>query len=124
VKVVQLRKLARKMLHWGRASEDEQPIRLGPASARLFWQRKWKWPEPTADQKVAGGLLGGPMLSIGVPLRALGRWFAIETRFSSFRYAYADLQSHRIALHELAAPHGQQQSVEGGLYLCLPFGIF
>jgi len=124
-KLLHLRRLARTMLHWGRASEDEEPIRLGPACARLFWQRKWRWPEHTAQQKLAGGLQGGPMLSIGVPLRALGRSFSIETRFSSYRYAMADLQSERTMLHELPDPHDQHQSVEGGLYLTLPLsGLF
>jgi hypothetical protein len=124
-KIVHLRKLARKFLHLGHASEDEEPILLGPLSTRLFWQKKWKWPEPAADQKTPGGLLGGPMLSIGLPLRALGRLFSIETRLCSFRYAYADLQSKRMVMEELADPHDQHQSLEGGLYLNLPLsGMF
>jgi hypothetical protein len=120
VKVVHLRKLARKILNWGHASEDEEPIRVGPIATRLFWHKKWKWPEPAAHQKVAGGLLGGPMLSIGLPIRALGRLFSIETRLCSFRYAYADLQSKRMLMEELADPHDEHQSLEGGLYLTLP----
>jgi hypothetical protein len=120
MKVVHLRKLARKVLQWGSASQDEDPIQLGPASARLFWQTKWKWPEPTAYQKLAGGLLGGPILSIGVPLRAFGARFSLDLRLCSFRYVYADLSSERIVLAELADPHGQHQSFEGGLSLTLP----
>jgi hypothetical protein len=118
MKVVHLRKLARKVLHFGNPSEDEDPIRLGPASARLFWQKKWKWYEPTPQPKFAGGLLGGPILSIGMPL--LGGLFSFELRLCSFRYTYADLRSERMLLDELADPHGQHQSLEGGLYLTLP----
>jgi len=120
MKIVHLRRLARTVLHLGKASEDEDPIHLGPASARLLWQKKWKWYEPTPQPKFAGGLMGGPILSIGVPLRALGGLFSLELRLCSFRYAYADLRSERMLLDELADPHGEHQSFEGGLYLTLP----
>jgi len=120
MKVVHLRKLARMVLKFGKASEDEDPIRLGPASARLFWQKKWKWHEPTPHQKIAGGLLGGPILSIGVPLRTLGGLFSVELRLCSFRYTYADLRPERMVLEELADPHGEHQSLEAGLHLTLP----
>jgi hypothetical protein len=120
IKVVHLRKLARTLLHFGNASEDEDPIRLGPASARLFWQKKWKWYEPTPKPKFAGGLMGGPIVSIGVPLRALGGFFSIELRLCSFRYSSADLHSERMLLDELADPHREDQSLEAGLYLTLP----
>ena len=124
-KIVHLRKLARKILHLGHVSEDEEPIVLGPLTTRLFWQKKWKWPGPAADQKTPGGLLGGPMLSIGLPLRALGRLFSIETRFCSFRYTDADLQSKRMVMEEIADPRDQRQSLEGALYLNVPLsGLF
>ncbi|HKO93943.1 MAG TPA: hypothetical protein VJU61_22470 [Polyangiaceae bacterium] len=120
LKTVHLRKLARKVLHWGKASEDEEPIRLGFASARLLWQKKWKWYEPTPQPKFAGGMLGGPVLSIGVPLRTLSGLLSIEVRLCSFRYVYADLRSERMLLEELADPHEEHQSLEAGLHLTLP----
>ena len=128
-KLVPVRKLARKLLHLsapaargsgGRIDEDERPIQLGPAGARLFWQKKWKWPVPAAEQSIACGLLGGPMLSLGLPLRALGQLFSLETRLSSFRYADADLQSKRTVIDELSSPQQQRQSLEGGVYFTMP----
>jgi hypothetical protein len=119
-KLVPVRKLARKLLHLGSIEEDERPIQLGPAAARLFWQKKWKWPVPAADQNIACGLLGGPMLSVGLPLRALGQLFSIETRLSSFRYADADLQSKRTVIDELSSPQQLHQSLEGGIYFTMP----
>lgn len=119
-KMVPVRKIARKLLHLGRIDEDERPIQLGPATARLFWRKKWKWHVPAADQNMACGLLGGPMLSLGLPLRALGQLFSLETRLSSFRYADADLQSKRTVLDELSSPQQQHQSFEGGVYFTLP----
>ena len=128
-KLVPVRKLARKLLHLsapaargsgGRIDEDERPIQLGPAGARLFWQKKWKWPVPAAEQSIACGLLGGPMLSVGLPLRALGQLFSLETRLSSFRYADADLQSKRTVIDELSNPQQQRQSLEGGVYFTMP----
>jgi hypothetical protein len=119
VKVVQLRKFARKLLHWGNVGEDESAIRLGPACAQLFWQKRWKWPELGHEQKIAGGLLGGPSLSIGLPWRALGRLFSIETRFSSYRYLSTDLQSERVVLNELVDPQNRGQSLEAGFYFTM-----
>ena len=119
-KLVPVRKLARKLLHLGRLEEDERPIQLGPAAARLFWRKKWKWPVPAAEQSIACGMLGGPMLSVGVPLRALGQLFSLETRLSSFRYADADLQSKRTVIDELSNPQQQHQSLEGGVYFTVP----
>lgn len=119
-KLVPVRKIARKLLHLGRLDEDERPIQLGPAGARLFWQKKWKWPVPAAEQSIACGLLGGPMLSVGLPLRALGQLFSLETRLSSFRYADADLQSKRTVIDELSNPQQQRQSLEGGVYFTMP----
>jgi hypothetical protein len=116
-KVIHVRKLANTLFHFGARSEDESPIQLGPATARLLWQKKWKWPEASRDQKIPGGLLGGPMLSIDLPLGPLGSVFSLETRFCSFRYAYADLQTRRVMLEELADPQDQRQSLEGRLYL-------
>lgn len=124
MKIVHLRKLARMVLHSGKASQDEDPIRLGFASARLLWQKKWKWYEPAPQPKFAGGLMGGPVLSIGVPLRALGGSFSFELRLCSFRYAYADLRSERMMLEELADPHDEHQSLEAGLHLTLPLPKF
>ena len=119
-KMVPVRKIARKLLHLGSIAQDERPIELGPAAARLFWQKKWKWPVPAAEQSIACGLLGGPMVSVGLPLRALGQYFSIETRLSSFRYADADLQSKRTVIDELSNPHQQRQSLEAGLYFTMP----
>jgi hypothetical protein len=124
-KLVPVRKIARKLLHLGSLEEDERPIQLGPAAARLFWQKKWRWPVAAADQNIACGLLGGPMLSVGLPLRALGQLFSLETRLSSFRYADADLQSKRTVLDELSNPQQQHQSLEGGVYFTMPlFDLF
>jgi hypothetical protein len=119
-KVVPVRKLARKLLHLGQLAQDETPIQLGPAAARLFWRKKWKWPVPAAEQSIACGMLGGPMLSLGLPLRALGQLVSLETRLSSFRYADADLQSRRTVIDELSNPQQQRQSFEGGVYFTLP----
>jgi hypothetical protein len=125
-KLVPVRRIARKLLRLsvrgsgGRIDEDERPFQLGPAGARLFWQKKWKWPVPAAEQSIACGLLGGPMLSVGLPLRALGQLFSLETRLSSFRYADADLQSKRTVIDELSNPQQQRQSFEGGVYITLP----
>jgi hypothetical protein len=116
-KVIHVRKIANTLFHFGARSEDENPIQLGPATARLLWQKKWKWPEASREQKIPGGLLGGPMLSIDLPLGPLGSLFSLETRFCSFRYAYADLQTRRVMLEELADPRDQHQSFEGRLYL-------
>jgi hypothetical protein len=122
--VIHVRKIARKVLHFGTNSEDENPIWLGPARARLLWQKKWKWPEPTRELKVPGGLLGGPVLSIDLPFRSLGQLFSLETRLCSFRYAHADQQTRRTVLEELADPQDQSQSVEGRVYLNMSFSLF
>jgi hypothetical protein len=122
--VIHVRKIARTVLHWGADSEDESPIWLGPARARLLWQKKWKWPEPTRELKVPGGLMGGPMLSIDLPFRSLGHLFSLETRLSSLRYTHADQQTRRTVLEELADPQDKSQSVEGRLYLNISFSLF
>jgi hypothetical protein len=126
LKVIQVGKLARKLLHWRDSAENDATFSLGPACAQLFWQKKWKWPESVLrGQKLPGGSLGGPMLSIGLPWKALGRLFSIETRLSSYRYVAADLDSQRILLDELGDPHDQYQSVEGGLYVTMSLaGLF
>jgi hypothetical protein len=123
-KVIHLRKVARKVLSLGHQSEDEQPIRLGPARARLLWQKNWKWPEFSREQKMPGGLLGGPVLSIDLPLKRIARALSVETRFCSSRYAYPSQKTQRIVLEELADPQTERQSVEGGLYLNFSFGAF
>jgi hypothetical protein len=123
-KVIHLRKVARKVLSLGKQSEDEQPIRLGPARARLLWKDNWKWPESARDQKMPGGLLGGPVLSIDLPLKPVARAVSVETRFCSSRYAYPNQKTHRIVLEELADPQKERQSVEAGVYLNFSFGQF
>ena len=115
--VIPLRKIARKILSMGKQSEDNVPIRLGPARANLLWQKKWKWHESTRDRKLPAGFLGGPVLSLDLPLAPLGRLFSLETRVASFRYAHAKHGAHRLVLEELADPQGERQSVEAGLYL-------
>jgi hypothetical protein len=125
LKIVRVRQLARKLLHWGGGAEHESSISLGPACAQLFWQKKWKWPEAGREQRLPGGSLGGPMLSIALPLKALGRLFSIETRLSSYHYVSVDLDSRRTLLDELGDPHDQSQSVEGGLYFTMSLaGLF
>jgi hypothetical protein len=125
LKIIQVRKFARRVLHWGTGSEEGGPISLGPACAQLFWQKKWKWPEPGREGRIPAGSLGGPMLSIGLPLKALGRLFSIETRLSSYRYVSVDLDSQRTLLEELSDPHDQNQSIEGGLYFTMSLaGLF
>ena len=123
-KVIHLRKVARKVLRLGKPGEDEQPIRLGPARARLLWQKNWKWPEFARDQKMPGGLLGGPVLSIDLPLKRIARALSVETRVCSSRYAYPNQKTRRIVLEELADPQNERQSVEAGLYLNFSFGSF
>lgn len=115
--VIPLRKIARKVLSLGKQSEDNVPIQLGPARASLLWQKKWKWHESTRDRKLPAGFLGGPVLSLDLPLAPLGRLFSLETRIASFRYADPKHQAHRVVLDELADPQGQRQSVEAGLYI-------
>jgi hypothetical protein len=115
--VIPLRKIARKVLSMGKQSEDNVPIRIGPASANLLWQKKWKWHESTRDRKLPAGFLGGPVLSFDLPLAPLGRLFSLETRIASFRYAHARHSTQRLVLEELADPQGERQSVEAGLYL-------
>lgn len=117
VKVIPLRKIARKILSLGKQSEDNVPIWLGPARANLLWQKTWKWHESTRDRKLPAGILGGPMLSFDLPLAPLGRLFSIETRIASFRYAHARHKTQRLVLDELADPQGERQSFEAGLYL-------
>jgi hypothetical protein len=118
---INLRKLARKVLQWGDANDDNQPIWFGPARARLFWQKTWKWPESSRDHKLPGGLLGGPVLSIDMPFTQRLDALSVETRLSTARYAYPDWGSGRIVLAELADPQHQRQSLEAGLYLNIPF---
>jgi hypothetical protein len=115
--VIPVRKIARKILSMGKQSEDNVPIRLGPARANLLWQKKWKWHESTRDRKLPAGFLGGPVLSLDLPLAPLGRLFSLETRIASFRYAHAKHKTQRLVLEELADPQGERQSVEAGLYL-------
>lgn len=115
--VIPLRKIARKILSLGKQSEDNVPIWLGPARANLLWQKQWKWHESTRDRKLPAGILGGPVLSLDLPLTPLGRLFSLETRIASFRYAHAKHQAHRLVLDELADPQGERQSVEAGLYI-------
>lgn len=124
MQIIHVRKLARKVLHLGALDEDESPLWLGPARARLFWQEKWKWPDWSRDQKAAGGLLGGLALSIDMPFGNIDRSFSLETRVCSFRYARANLQTRRDLLAELADPQEVRQSFEGGLYLHFPIGLF
>jgi hypothetical protein len=121
VSTVNLRKLVRKLLHWGEASADNRPIWLGPVRARLLWQKTWKWPESSRDHKLPGGLLGGPALSIDVPLGPIGDLLSVETRVCSSRYAYPDRSTARVILDELADPQNQRQSLEAGLYLNVEF---
>jgi hypothetical protein len=115
--VIPVRKIARKLLSMGKQSEDNVPIWLGPARANLLWQKKWKWHESTRDRKLPAGFLGGPVLSLDLPLSPLGRLFSLETRIASFRYAHAKHNTHRLVLDELADPQEQRQSVEAGLYI-------
>lgn len=117
VNVIPIRKIARKLLSMGKQSEDNVPIQLGPARANLLWQKKWKWHESTRDRKLPAGILGGPMLSLDLPLAPLGHLFSLETRIASFRYAHAKHTTHRLVLDELADPREQRQSVEAGLYI-------
>jgi hypothetical protein len=121
---IHLRKLARMVLNYGKASADNHPIALGPARARLLWQKKWKWPEAGRDQKLAGGLIGGPVLSVDVPFGPLDRLFSLETRLCTSRYEYPDLSGGRMLLDELGNPGDQRQSLEAGLYLNLAFDGF
>ncbi len=121
VSTVNLRKLVRKLLHFGEASADNQPIWLGPARARLLWQKTWRWPESAREHKLPGGLLGGPVLSIDVPFGIRRELLSLETRFCSSRYAYPDRGTARVLLDELADPQSQRQSLEAGLYLNLAF---
>jgi hypothetical protein len=124
MQAIHIRKLARKLFHLGVHSEDESPLWLGPARARLFWQEKWKWPDWSRDQKAAGGLLGGLALSIDMPFGHVDHSFSLETRVCSFRYARSNLQTRRDLLEELADPQELRQSFEGGLYLHIPIGVF
>jgi hypothetical protein len=115
--VIPVRKIARKLLSMGKQSEDNVPLQLGPARANLLWQKKWKWHESTRDRKLPAGFLGGPVLSLDLPLAPLGRLFSLETRIASFRYAHAKHKGQRLVLDELADPQEQRQSVEAGLYI-------
>lgn len=119
---INLRKVVRRLLHWGEASADNHPIWLGPARARLFWQKTWKWPESSRDHKLPGGLLGGPVLSIDLPIGPLHQLLSLETRFCSSRYAYPDRGTARVLLDELADPQNERQSLEAGLYLNIALG--
>lgn len=118
---INLRKVVRRLLHWGEASADNHPIWLGPLRAKLLWQKTWRWPESSKDHKLPGGLLGGPVLSIDVPLGPLHELLSVETRFCSSRYAYPDRGTARVMLDELADPQNQRQSLEAGLYLNISF---
>ena len=125
VATINLRKLTRKVLHWGEPGADNLPIWLGPARARLLWQKTWRWPDSGKDHKLPGGLLGGPVLSLEMPLDPVADALSLETRFCSSRYAYPDRGSGRILLEELADPRNQRQSLEAGLYLNVAFdGLF
>jgi hypothetical protein len=121
VSTVNVRKLVRKLLHFGEASADDQPIWLGPARARLLWQKTWRWPDSARDHKLPGGLMGGPMLSIDVPFGTQRELVSLETRLCTSRYAYPDRGTTRILLDELADPQNQRQSLEAGLYLNFAF---
>lgn len=117
LKVIPVRKIARKLLSLGKQRDDNIPLRMGPAYASLLWQKKWKWHESTRDRKLPAGILGGPVLSFSLPLAPLGRLFSLETRIASFRYVHARHRSRRSVLDELANPQDERQSVEAGLYL-------
>lgn len=118
---INLRKIARKVLRWGQPSADNQPIWLGPARARLLWQKTWKWPASGGAHQLPGGLKGGPVLSIDVPLLPISHLLSLETRLCSSRYAYPERRSSRLLLEELADPQRQRQSIEAGLYVNLAF---
>lgn len=121
VATINLRKLARKVLHWGEPGADNLPLWLGPARARLLWQKTWRWPDSGKDHKLPGGLLGGPVISIDMPLDPINKMLSLETRLCSSRYAYPDRGSSRILLEELADPRSERQSFEAGLYLNIAF---
>jgi hypothetical protein len=122
VKELHLRKFARNVLGLGAGAADEDSIWLGPVRAQLLWKRKWTWPEARRQQSIAAGLLGGPMLSIDIPLGPFAEFMSLETRFCSLRYAYSDLRTSRSLLDELADPQDQRQSLEGGLYINIALG--
>lgn len=125
VATINLRKIARKVLRLGKPGADNQPIWLGPARARLLWQKTWRWPESGKDHRPAGGLLGGPVISIDVPLVPLDEVVSVETRLCSSRYAYPAWQSGRLVLDELTDPRSERQSLEAGLYFNFAFdGMF
>lgn len=121
VATINLRKIARKVLRLGSPGTDNQPIWLGPARARLLWMKTWRWPESGKDYRIAGGLIGGPVLSIDVPLPLFREAFSLETRLCSSRYAYPAWQSQRLLLEELTNPEKERQSVEAGFYFNIAF---
>lgn len=122
VKELHLRKFARKVLGLGAGVADEDSVWLGSVRARLLWKRKWTWREAGQRQSIAAGLLGGPMLSIDIPLGPIAHFVSLETRLCSLRYAYSDLRTSRVLLDELADPQDQRQSIEGGLYVNIAIG--
>lgn len=122
VKELHLTKFARRVLGLGAGAVEEDSFWLGPARARLLWRRKWTWPEARRDQSIAAGLLGGPMLSIDIPLGPFAKFLSLETTLCSLRYAYSDLRTNRPLLDELADPQNQRQSLEGGLYINISLG--
>lgn len=122
VKVLHLRKAARKLLGIGKQQDDEAPVDLGPCAARLLWQKGWKWTEMSSGSRLPMGLQGGPMLSLALPFDPVSNLFSIETRLSSLRYVFASLQTTRPWSDELVDPKRLRQSVEAGLYFNVALG--
>jgi hypothetical protein len=120
VKVVQLRKVARRLFGIGESSDDDAPIRLGMARATLFWRRGWRWEEGVLDGGLPLGLQGGPMLSLDLPLQPSDRGRSLGARFCWLRYLFHDPRAPRL-LDELANPHQRRHGLELALNLSVAF---
>ncbi len=122
IKVLHLRKAARKMLGIGKPQDDESPLDLGATRARFLWQKGWKWSEMSSDSRLPIGLQGGPMLSLELPIFPVASLFSLEARLCSLRYVFAKPATQRPRSDELVDPQRLRQSVEAGLYLNVALG--